>query len=174
MPISLGNWDDGPGFHVPPYDQSTGVYTLIEKANPASEALTVVKLRLKPRITMTGTVRVASFYETAPNVFSTRDWQGIPDQPGVLYPNIGYEIDVNFDGALGDYIGICYGPGAAEGDLWRAVPEGIGFWYLAGIQIPCTDVIFNWIANTALAYGGQGTPALVVPTVQTLPATEIT
>jgi len=134
---------------MPAIDRAStlGLYTLVNKGNPANITGTVTKVKIWNAISMTG-CKVASFYEGAANVLSTRNYVTIGDVPS------GYsEHTVSLDFNAGDYIGICYTTGNIEQDT--AGFDGV--WYTSSNDnIPCTNVTFTVLANRAISLYGEG------------------
>lgn len=122
-------------------------YTVIIRDNPASEAFTITKAILYTTIAMTG-AKVATFYKTNGNTFSTRNTQTIGNIP------LGYsEQDVSIGAEAGDYIGMYY----PVGGLYRELAGFAGIWLKSGDNIPCTGVVFSLYSGDILSLGGSGT-----------------
>jgi len=120
-------------------------YTIIEESNPASEAFTILRVKIYANVAMRG-VEVATFYKTDGNTFSTRNTALIGDIPA------GYSDHVVSIGAeIGDYIG-CY---FIAGELSSDTAGGVGRWYKSGDYIPCTGQVFTHLGAGMLSLGGD-------------------
>ena len=126
-----------------------GTYTHIIAENPAnaSGTITSVEIWFNVGVGALEGLWVATFYNVSGNNFSTRDTVSLGEASAGYN---AFEVGLNVEG--GDYIGIFAGGGRID-TTW----SGDGAWYLAGNQIPCTNVTFAFEAGFTFSLYGIGT-----------------
>ncbi len=118
-------------------DRATTVfagYTWIDAGNPIAYPGRLTSFSIWANIDLAG-CEVATFYQTAPNTFSTRD----TDTIGAVPAGSKQTFVVDLECEIGDYLGIFFDP---TGQL-DAVAGGAGCWYCVGDQIPCIATAFT-------------------------------
>lgn len=127
--------------------KNIGIYTLINKGNPANASGIITSVEIYAGVLGLLNCEVAIFYEGESNIFTTRSNVSL----GTV--EAGYsQHDVNLAVETGDYIGIYYSAGSID----RVLTGGVGFWYLEGDYIPCTDQEFTPLADNILSLYGSG------------------
>lgn len=129
-----------------PYGHAQGV-TVIAVENPANATGKITKVEFWANNEMKG-VKVATFFEGDPNIFSTRDWQEVDDVPAGEH----VERIVDLDVVVGDRIG-CYW---YQGNLKWIWNLGMGKWGKPGSYIPCTEQTFLFQDNVTFSLYGTG------------------
>jgi len=122
-------------------------YTVISKGNPANATGKITSISIWAHNDMAN-VEVAIFFVVAGNNLSTRDIQTIGAVPAGLQV-----FAVDLDVEVGDYIGFYDTSGEIEDD-----GTGSGVWYSepAADRIPCTNQVFDPIADLAISLYGTG------------------
>jgi len=125
----------------------TGDRTIVNKGNPALYSGTLEQVGIWSYNTLYN-VEIATFYKTSGDKLSTRDYQSI----GTVYGGSAREYTVNIDVQAGDYIGIYFT------NFQRAIERDLsgyaGIWHQNGDRIPCTNLLFNFVAGDAISLGG--------------------
>ncbi|GAH99204.1 unnamed protein product, partial [marine sediment metagenome] len=126
-------------------------WTLISTENPVNQDGLLEKVAIYAPSAQTG-CRVALFYKTNANTFTTGSWAEIGSVPA------GYsEHTVNLNARTGDYIGIYFATGQLDVEN-----TGEGRWYLSGLKIPCTNLAFTFQATrTQSLFGWTEVPPIV-------------
>jgi len=127
-------------------------YTVVARANPANESGKITSIEIWANVSLVN-CKVATFYEGASNVLTTRDWELIGDVPS----GSKQTFSVNLDVQTGDYIGIYFTGGRIERDT-AGISDN---WYKAGDQIPCTDVTFSVDTGDIISLYGTGVTVAV-------------
>ena len=130
-------------------------FTLISKVNPANYSGKINSVEIYAHTSMTG-CEVATFYQGAANVFTTRDSQTIGNVAAGAKRTFEVDLDVN----AGDYIGIYF----ATGQIELNTGTNPGNWGLAGDNIPCSSTTFA-VFNTTIPMSLYGTGYIIPPTV---------
>ena len=125
-------------------DSYFGVYTIVNKDNPASAACTITKVEIFAKAALQN-CEIASFYEGDANRLYTRDSVAIGAVPQ-LYSS--HDVSLVFE--AGDCIGIYYTNGSLEQDTAGYGGE----WYRSGDNIPCTNAVFTFLANRTVSLYG--------------------
>ena len=128
-----------------------GGLTWIEAANPVAHKGRITSVSLWFNANVTG-VQVATFFETAPDTFSVRDYEAI----GAVIGGSAQSFAVSLDCEVGDYLGVTFDHMGIAFGIETTTPGGAGVWWAAGDQIPCTDVLFAWLAGSEHSIAGDG------------------
>ena len=122
---------------------SIGARTIISLVNPANASGTITSVTIHNVGYDMVDCEVATFFLVSGNNYSTRDTEYIGAVSGEQ------QFNVNLDVVAGDFIGL-YNTSV----LGRtSTKTGGSYKYLASDQIPCTDVTFSNVSNTACIYG---------------------
>jgi hypothetical protein len=132
--------------------------TWVDKNQTATGTGTIDTWQLWAESAMAG-CDVATFFVVSGNNLSTRDYEALGAvAAGSTQTYSGKSTDV----ILGDYPGVKpQTSGAIERDN-----SGVGYWYAAGDQIPCTNQAFTLVATRIISLYGTGS-SVVIPTVTT-------
>ncbi len=125
--------------------------TRVVGTNPANATGTIDTVEIYASETMTDT-EVASFYVVSGNNLSTRDSEAIGSVNQGSKQTFGsLSMSINAD----DYIGTYYSAGRIEKNT---LTTGQPYWYVAGDNIPCTNVAFTAVSNGGdMSLYGTGT-----------------
>ena len=123
--------------------------TCINKGNPAnaSGTITSIEIWIEAGDDITN-CQVATFYEGASNVLSTRDTEYI----GTVTAGSKQTFEVNLDVEEGDYIGLYANITRISADT----SGGQDIWSEIGDYIPCTDKTFTVWADDVMSLYGTG------------------
>lgn len=125
-----------------------GVYTFIDKSNPANESGTITSVEIWANTELSN-CEVATFFPEILPAYSTRDSEAV----GTVAASSKQTFEVNLDVEAGDYIGLYYTAGKIEGET----SGGAGVLYKSGDNIPCEDINFGtWTATGLLSLYGEG------------------
>lgn len=134
----------------PAIDRATSLLTdrtYIDRVNPANASGIINKVEIYVDTPGMFNIKIATFYVVDGNNLSTRDSEAVDDVGSAGY----HSFDVNIDVEAGDYIGIYM----KSGTLDRST-AGTGHWYLAGDQIPCSNVTFTPYSDDTMSLYGTG------------------
>ena len=129
-------------------DITVGIYTLVDKINPANASGTIISVEIWCATALEN-CEVATFYVVDGNNLSTRDTQAIGAVTAGSKQTFGVDLSVE----EGDFIGMYYTAGVMEKSTGAN-----GYWFFAGDLIPCTDQTFA-VSSTgdAVSLYGAGT-----------------
>ena len=114
-------------------------YTLIDKTNPANDSGTITTIEIWAYNELAN-CEVATFYEGASNVFTTRDTEALGTvTAGEHSVSNGNGITVSLDVQTGDVIGYY----STSGEIKADYSGGTGNLYLSGDNIPCSGATFT-------------------------------
>ena len=131
--------------------------TRINGNNPANLAGTITSVEVFAKTADITGAKVATFYSTGVNQFSTRAIAAIGTiTQGSTQTFTGLSLACE----IGDYIGI-YG---TAGQICLQTAGGVGGWYFSGDKIPCTAQAFSASADTILSVYATGTTPPAAPT----------
>jgi len=131
-----------------------GLYTLVDRNNPANDTGKITTVEIYVNSAMTG-VEVATFFVVSGNNLSTRDDESIGNV-GTGYHSFPVNLDVN----SGDYIGITWTAGRLT---WDPNETCTGIWSASGGKIPCIDYTFLTYSNRTISLYGTGTTVVGWP-----------
>ncbi|MBA7579053.1 hypothetical protein ES708_20919 [subsurface metagenome] len=132
-------------------DATTTNATYIFKTNPANASGVITSIEVWCNVSFEG-FKVATFYKTNGNVFSTRDTHFIGTVvAGDKRIFSGLNININ----EGDYLG-CYFTNYPNGKHELNKTGGQGYWLLTGDYIPCTDTTFTLSGNSTYVHSVYG------------------
>lgn len=128
--------------------------TLINRGNPANASGKITSVEIYANSDLKE-CKVATFYETDTNKFSTRDYEAI----GTVTAGSKQTFTVDLDVVAGDYLGIYYSGGYIEFDTF-----GVGYWYIfSADHIPCTEQAFTYRSSRTISLYGTGTTITGLP-----------
>lgn len=122
--------------------------TRIDTGNPCTLAGTITSISIWAATALVN-CEVATFYETAPNTFSTRATATI----GSVVAGSKQTFTVSLACEIGDYLGIYASSGSIEADT----VGGPGMWLAVGDYIPCVAQVFVFSAAYTISIEASGT-----------------
>ena len=123
------------------------VTTTVDKNNPANASGKITSVQIYASSPLTA-CKVAIFHVVSGNNLSARDIQLIGNVAAGSTQT--FEVDLNVE--EGDYIGAYWTSGNIDRDVF-----GVGYWYVSGDKIPCTDTTFSFNATKTMSLYGTGT-----------------
>ncbi|MBA7693519.1 hypothetical protein ES703_102105 [subsurface metagenome] len=150
------------------------------EGHPAAVSGKIIKVRLWIKGHIGYPLQIGTLYKTNGNVFSSRDWGR------VHAPVDGYNeytrwylngwAPLELDCEAGDYIGVRMWQAPTGNGIAVDTGVGLGRWRTLSenVSFPFTNKEFNFLADQEMSLNGEMAPAIILPTVTTDPATEIT